>query len=168
MSGLFKHRTQIGPLNRNLQCEPNSHTSESAPLYLPPRFWLVATRKSSGGPNTGVAERHHEGDGHDHSSGEHSHTGPHDGHLIELGSDEAFHAELIHDDKTHRVTIFILDGKAKNNVPIPQPELAVNIVNGGNPKQFKLAAVSQANELRDMASCFQLENEELCTALCCD
>lgn len=121
--------------------------------------------KSSSDHNAIVAERHHEGDGHDHSMGEHSHIGPHDGHLIELGSDEAFHAELVHDDTTHRVTIFILDGKAKNNVPIPQPELAVNIVKGGSPKQFKLAAVSQANELRDMASCFQLESEELCSAL---
>lgn len=113
-----------------------------------------------------ASERHHENDGHDHSSGEHSHIGPHNGHLIELGSGEAFHAELIHDDKTHRVTVFILDGTAKKNVPIAQPELVINIVNGGTPKQFSLAAVSQANELRDMASCFQLENEELCTALC--
>jgi hypothetical protein len=128
-------------------------------------FLAGCNSRSTSEPSAVASERHHEGDGHDHSTGEHSHTGPHDGHLIELGSDEAFHAELIHDDKTHRVTIFILDGKAKNNVPIPQPELAVNIVKGGSPKQFKLAAVSQANELRDMASCFQLESEELCSAL---
>ena len=72
---------------------------------------------------------------------------------------------MIHNDKTHHVTIFILDGKAKNNVPIAQPELAVNIIRGGSPKQFKLVAVSQANELRNMSSCFQLTNEELCSAL---
>lgn len=128
-------------------------------------FLVGCNSKSGNAPDAVVAERHHEGDGHDHSPGEHSHIGPHDGHLIELGSDEAFHAELIHDDKAHRVTIFILDGKAKNNVPISQPELAVNIVKGGSPKQFRLTAVSQANEPRDMASCFQAENEELCTAL---
>lgn len=112
-----------------------------------------------------IAERHHENDGHDHSTGEHSHEGPHGGHLVELGTSEEFHAEVIHDDKSHRVTVYILDGKAKENVPISQNELTINMVNGGAPKQYKLAAVTQANELPNMASCFQLEDEELCEAL---
>lgn len=118
--------------------------------------------KNGGGAGS---QKHHKGDGHDHSATEHAETGPHGGHLIELGSDEAFHAELLHEEEAHRVTVYILDGKAKENVPISQPELVVNIVGGGNPKQFKLTAISQANEPRDMASCFQAENEELCTAL---
>lgn len=128
---------------------------------------LVGCDSKGGGgkADTGSPEKHHEGDGHDHSAGEHSEIGPHGGHLIELGSDEAFHAELLHDDKTHRVTVYILDGKAKDNVPISQPEMVVNMVSGGNPKQFKLAAVSQANEPPNMASRFQAESEELCTAL---
>lgn len=112
-----------------------------------------------------TAERHHENDGHDHSAGEHSHIGPHNGHLIELGSNEEYHAELLHDEATHRVTIYILDGAAKTNVPISQPDLLINLVSGGAPKQYKLVAVTQANELPNMASCFQLEDEELCTAL---
>jgi len=123
------------------------------------------SKNETGTTVASVTQRHHQGDGHAHSTGEHSHTGPHGGHLIELGSDEAFHAELVHDDAKHRVTVFVLDGKAKDNVPISQPELLVNIVSGGNPKQFKLAAISQANEQRDMASCFQVEDEELCKAL---
>jgi hypothetical protein len=112
-----------------------------------------------------ASKGHHEGDGHGHTAEAHSEIGPHGGHLIELGSNEAFHAELLHDDTTHRVTVYILDGKAKADVPIPQPELVVNIVSAGNPKQFKLMAAPLATELRDTASCFQLENEELCTAL---
>jgi hypothetical protein len=111
------------------------------------------------------AEQHHEGDGHDHGHGKHSDTGPHGGHLIELGQ-EAYHAELIHDEKTHQVTVYILDGQAKQSVSISQPELTVNMMVAGSPKQFKLAAVSQANDLPDRASCFQAENEELCDALC--
>lgn len=110
-------------------------------------------------------ERHHEGDGHDHSPGGHSHIGPHGGHLIELGSDESFHAELLHDEAMHRVTIYILDGEAKKNVAIDQPELVINMVHGGSPRQFKLVAVSQANERRDMASCFQSDDQELSRAL---
>jgi hypothetical protein len=123
------------------------------------------TKAGNVAPNASVAENHHEGDGHDHSSAEHSHFGPHGGHIIELGSNDAFHAELLHDDKTHRVAVYILDGKATNSVPISQSELLVNIVSGGNPKQFKLSAVSQQDEPQDMASCFQAENVELCTAL---
>jgi hypothetical protein len=120
---------------------------------------------ANGPPGKVEAEKHHEGDGHDHSAGEHSDAGPHGGHLIELGSDEAFHAELLHDDTTHRVTVYILDGKAKDSVPISRTDLVLNIVAGGNPKQFKLAAFSQANEPGDKASCFQAENEELCAEL---
>lgn len=123
------------------------------------------TKGGTDAPDAVVTDKHHEGDGHDHASAEHASIGPHGGQLIELGSDEAFHAELVHDDNAHRVTVYILDGKAKNNVPISQPELLVNLVSGGNPKQFKLAAVSQHDEPLDMASCFQAENVELCTAL---
>jgi len=126
---------------------------------------LIAGCSAKTASNENTPERHHEGDGHDHSAKEHSHLGPHGGHLIELGSEEAYHAELLHDDKSQRVTVYILDGKGKDNVAISQPEMVVNIVSGSEPKQFKLVAVSQANELRDMASCFQLENEELCSAL---
>ena len=110
-------------------------------------------------------EGHHENDGHDHAASGHSHIGPHNGHLIELGSNEEYHAELVHDEATHRVTVYVLDGAAKKNVPISQPELVINMVSGGTPQQFKLAAVTQANELPNMASCFQLADETLCDAL---
>jgi hypothetical protein len=85
--------------------------------------------------------------------------------LIELGSNEEYHAELVHDEATHRVTVYILDGAAKKNVPISQPELVINMVSGGAPQQFKLPAVTQANEWPSMASCFQLEDTKLCDAL---
>lgn len=111
------------------------------------------------------ADRHHENDGHDHSAGEHSHIGPHKGHLIELGTNEEYHAELLHDEAAHRVTVYILDGEAKKNVAVTQPELVINVVSGGTPQQFKLAAVTQANEMAGMASCFQLEDHKLCDAL---
>lgn len=120
---------------------------------------------SSSKPKGGQSEPHHEGDGHDHSSDQHSHTGPHGGHLIELGSDEAAHAEILHDDQAQLVTVYLLDGKAKESLPITQPQLAINMISGGTAKQFKLSAVPQPNDTRDESSCFQLASEELCKAL---
>lgn len=50
---------------------------------------------------------------HDH---EHAKPGPHGGHLIELG-EEAYHGELAHDDPTHKVTVYLLDGAAEKTPP---------------------------------------------------
>lgn len=109
------------------------------------------------------AQEHHEKDGHDH--GQHSDKGPHGGQLIELGQ-EAYHAELIHDEKTHQVTIYILDGQARQSVSVSQPELTVNMFVGGSHKQFRMVAVSQASDSPGRASRFQAEDEELCDTLC--
>jgi hypothetical protein len=123
----------------------------------------VGCNSKPGAGGGATTERHHEGDGHDHAAGEHSETGPHGGHLIELGKED-YHAELIHDETAHVVTIYILDGKAKESVPISESEVTINAVAGGAPKQFKLAAVSQPGE-SPKASSFRLESEELCDAL---
>jgi hypothetical protein len=116
-------------------------------------------------PDLSVSHGHHEGDGHDHGSPGHSHIGPHGGHLIELGANEAYHAELVTDENAHRVTIYVLDGTAKRAVSIAQSELVVNIVGHGNPRQYKLAAIASEGQQGAMASCFQVESEELYAAL---
>lgn len=95
----------------------------------------------------------------------HADTGPHGGQLIELGSDGSYHAELVHDEDSHRVTIHILDGAAKAVVPIRQGELLVNLVTEGTPRQFPLAALPQPGEAEGMASSFQSEDAELSAAL---
>lgn len=77
-------------------------------------------------------------DDHDHGH-EHPTAGPHGGELIELG-DEEYHAELVHDDKADEVTLYILDAKAKNAVPIEAKELVINLKHDGKPEQHKLAA----------------------------
>ncbi len=120
--------------------------------------------KSGGDSKQPAAAKHHDGDAHDHAAGEHSEVGPHGGHLIELGKEE-YHAELIDDDQTHQVTIHILDGAAKQSVPIAQPEVVINITADGRPKQFKLAAMPLGGGGGDMASAFQTQSEELCEAL---
>ena len=73
--------------------------------------------------------------------GEHDHPseGPHHGSLIELGN-EQYHAELVHDDTTGAVTIYILDGAAAAQVPIEAAEVMINLKHDGKAVQHRLAA----------------------------
>ena len=96
------------------------------------------------------------GDGHPHPS-----AGPHGGHLIELGNEE-YHAELLHDDATDKVTIYILDAAAKKAVSVAQDAVSINALIDGKPRIFKLKAVSAVNGL---ASQFELVSEELHEAI---
>ena len=90
---------------------------------------------------------------------DHGHEGPHGGHIIELG-DEQYHAELTHDEATHSVTVYILDGSAKNASPIETESLTINLVADGKPMQFTLAAMPLDGE-EGASSRFGLESEEL-------
>ncbi|XZE35786.1 hypothetical protein SH501x_001328 [Pirellulaceae bacterium SH501] len=90
----------------------------------------------------------------------HSHPseGPHHGSLIELGKEE-FHAELVHDDKS--VTIYILDGSAKEAVLIDSKELVINLLHEGKPEQFRLTANPDTNDPPGKSSRFTSADEEL-------
>ena len=96
------------------------------------------------------------GDKHAHPS-----TGPHGGQLIELG-DEEYHAELLHDDATDTVTIYMLDAAAKKAVSVAEDAVSINALIDGKPRTFKLKAVSAAGGL---ASQFELVSEELHEAI---
>jgi len=104
---------------------------------------------------------HHESDGHDHA---HPAEGPHHGQLIELGKEE-YHAELMHDEASRTVAIYVLDNEAKNAVPIEAKEVTVNLVVGGKPSQFTLSAAPQESDPAGKASRFQLADEKLCDGL---
>jgi hypothetical protein len=88
----------------------------------------------------------------------HPHEGPHNGTLIELGEEE-FHAELVHNETA--VSIYVLDSKATNSVPIDATEVVVNLVHDGKPEQFKLAASPDANDPTGKSSRFVLADKEL-------
>ncbi|MBX3422958.1 MAG: hypothetical protein KF752_15495 [Pirellulaceae bacterium] len=100
------------------------------------------------------------------SSGGHTHDhpshGPHHGDLIELGNEE-FHAELVHDD--HTVTIYILDGTAKNSVAIDAPEVVINLTLNGQPAQFKLAANPDSADPEGKSSRFVIASTDLIGSL---
>lgn len=99
-------------------------------------------------------------DTHDHAHDhDHADEGPHGGHLIELGKGD-YHAELHHDDATHTVTIYLLDEKAQGPVAIADAELTLNLVAGGKPQQFKLAAAPQSGDPEGQASAFAITDEQ--------
>lgn len=101
---------------------------------------------------------HHAGDGHP----EHAHpeTGPHQGHLIELGKED-FHLELVDDDASKTVTIYVLDSTATKMVPIDSKSLTVNLVLEGKPTQFLLPAVPDKDDPEGKSSRFQLVDDAL-------
>jgi hypothetical protein len=54
------------------------------------------------------------------------HNGPHGGALFE-GVEHKYHAELKLDAKEKKATVWILDGKAKNEVPIPAKTIEMHV-----------------------------------------
>ena len=100
---------------------------------------------------------------HDHAHA-HPSEGPHHGSLIELGKED-YHAELVHDHAANSVTIYMLDGSAAKAVPIDAKQLTLNLLVGGRPQQFQLAAQPQANDPEGRCSAFGCTGEAMCKAL---
>lgn len=99
-----------------------------------------------------------DGHGHSHDHG-HSHEhGPHGGDLLELG-DEEYHAEVVHDEES--VTVYVLDGNAKEAVAIDAPNVTINLKQEDRPVQFELPAAPQEKDPAGSASRFVLKNADL-------
>ena len=71
---------------------------------------------------------------------EHAEQGPHGGHMIVLGNDQ-FHAELLHDEPTHTVTVHLLDVARNQPVTSDQPTLTIQLFQEGKFVDYELAAV---------------------------
>ncbi len=138
--------------------------------------------------STTASGEHHEGDGHDHGEHAHPEEGPHGGELIELGNEE-YHAELVHphghDDDAHAhadgdeahkdaahedshadhdhagITVYILDGSAKQAVAIDATEIVLNLSHDGQPEQFKLAAMPTKEDAEGKSSRFASDDKDL-------
>ena len=117
-----------------------------------------ADSASSKGGNTQAKVDNH---GHDHAH--ECEEGPRGGQLVELAG--KYHAELVADEKTHMVTVHLLDAKARDAVAIDQPELVINAVVKGTPTQHRLKAASQGADKASGASRFELADEDLFDAL---
>ena len=87
-------------------------------------------------------------EGHDHGhEGEHAHPteGPHGGHLIELG-DEQYHAELLHDEASHTVSVHILDAAGKMPVAIRQETVTLQVFQDGKFVDYALKPAGETGE----------------------
>lgn len=130
-------------------------------------FWLGTTVASTGcdrradsagqDPRANAGGLISAGDSHSHAT-----TGPHQGTLIELGN-ETYHAELVHDDDT--VTIYILDETATGSVAIASSEITINLLQGGQPKQYQLIANATETDPAGSSSRFSLANRDLIAAI---
>lgn len=94
----------------------------------------------------------------------HPTEGPHHGSLIELGRED-YHAELVHDDTTDTVTIYILDAAAAKAVPITAKQLMLNVRAAGAAQQFPLAAQPQSTDPAGSSSAFAATDQQLCALL---
>lgn len=100
------------------------------------------------------SERGHEHE-HDHEHG--GAAGPHGGALVELGEEE-YHAEVVVDEKTHSLVVYLLGKDAKSASPIAATELTVGL---GGEKSVTLKAVTQAEDGEGKASKFELADEKV-------
>ncbi|TWT97211.1 hypothetical protein [Neorhodopirellula pilleata] len=106
-------------------------------------------------PPPATVDAHDDHEGHAHPS-----EGPHHGGLIELGNEE-YHAELVHDEATGSVTIYVLNAAATEQVPIEGSDITINVKHDGKPEQFKLTASPDASDPQGKSSRFVSTDAEL-------
>ena len=99
---------------------------------------------ASSSDNARTVERDPPGEhaGHDH--GEHGEAGPHGGHLIEIGRNHAYHAELVESHDTEQVSVYILDSHLEE-LAIDEAPLSLTITVDGEAKTFELTAANASN-----------------------
>ncbi len=102
----------------------------------------------------------------DSAAAAHNHPseGPHHGDLVELG-DEEYHAEVVHDEAAGMLTVYILDGEAKQQVAIDATEVTINVSHNGAAEQFALAAAPEESDGEGQSSRFASNSEELAAHL---
>lgn len=115
------------------------------------------------GPGGAGADGDHAEHADEHADHDHEaeHEGPHGGHVIELGRSHEYHAELVDEEKTSAVTVYILDHDLQP-LPIETAGVSINLSTGGESKSFELAAVEATD---GKASQFQSADPSLFDAL---
>ena len=73
----------------------------------------------------------------------HPTEGPHHGDLVELGNEE-FHAEIVHDEQTEMLTVYLLGTSAVHAVGSKALELKINLSHDGVAEQFTLGSTAPA------------------------
>lgn len=97
-------------------------------------------------------------------SRKHDVHGPNNGDLMEIGRGE-YHAELVVDEESNQVAIYLLDSTLKSYISIDAAYLVVNFKVGSKPVQVKLLPVPQDADAKNLSSRFSLISPELFAAL---
>lgn len=87
--------------------------------------------------NTASTDAHTEDDGHAGHS--HDHSPKHGGHLIEIGRNHEYHAELVDDHETESVTVFMMDDHMEA-LTVNQSSISLVLTAGDTTQTFELAA----------------------------
>ncbi len=114
------------------------------------------TKKDDGPGKNATTKAGEEGHHHHHGAS----AGPHKGVLVELGEEE-YHAEFVHEDAAHRLTIYILDNKPEKNVPIEQKQIVLKLQDGKDVVAFTLPAKPLDDEKDGKSSRFELVDEKM-------
>ena len=110
-------------------------------------------------PATVVAKSLATAHAHDHNS-----HGPNKGDLLEIGRGE-YHAELVVDEESNQVAVYLLDSTLKSYISIDSTYLVVNFKVGNKPVQVKMLPVPQDADTKHLSSRFSLISPELFAAL---
>ncbi len=102
--------------------------------------------------------------GHNHAGHDHGSKGPNKGDLLEIGRGE-YHGELVVDEESKQVVVYLLDGSLKSYVAIDASFVTVNFKSGTRPAQVKLLPVPQETDVKGASSRFGLISPELFEAL---
>src|SRR5690606_9732149 len=105
---------------------------------------------------TSPSSSNHEGETHH----DHGATGPHGGPLIELGGGN-YHAELVNDESSGSVSVYLLDTSAAKAVAIEAEAVTINSTHDGQAEQFSLAADPEANVGEGVSSRFTSNDADL-------
>ena len=102
-----------------------------------------------GGRTFSEADNVEHDDHHDHA---HAH-GPHDGHVVEIGGDD-YHAEVVLDESTRKLTVYLLGSDLKTPLPVDAESLALRLKVGEETQEIKLAPEAQPEDGEGKASKF--------------
>lgn len=99
--------------------------------------------------------------GHDDHSGHgHGHHGPNGGEIVEVGNEE-FHAEVVVDESSHQIDVYILGSDAATAKPIAASEISLSFKHGDELEEFKLTAAALDGEPEGESSKFTIADGEL-------
>ena len=79
---------------------------------------------------------------------------------MELGEEE-FHAEWREDDESGKITVWILDSKAKGEVPIAADSVVIKVKGKEATDSFELPAVDRTTGEKPTAFKFEIVSKEL-------